>query len=154
MLRTMLIAFNKIFGSFICLDNNYACLFVCFSIPLKPLVCHKALGMENYAISNGQVKASTEWDGYHAAIQGRLHFKETPGKRGSWSALTNDVNQWLQVNLRSELTRVTGVASQGRNSLVFNQWVTKYKLQYSSDGVSFTYYQEEGQGAEKVKKKR
>ena len=117
-----------------------------FSVKL----CHGALGMENYAIPNGQVKASSEWDGNHAAIQGRLHYKAIPGKAGSWSARSNDVNQWLQVDLGNEFTKVTGVASQGRNGA--NQWVTKYKLQYSNDGVHFQYYWEEGQGAEKVKK--
>ena len=106
--------------------------------------------MANYAIPNGQVKASTEWDGNHAAIQGRLYYKAIPGKAGSWSARTNDVNQWLQVDLGNEFTRVTGVASQGRNGA--NQWVTKYKLQYSSDGVSFKYYRDAGQGADRVRK--
>ena len=109
--------------------------------------------MANYAIPNEQVKASTEWDRNHAAIQGRLHLKETAGKVGSWTAFNSDVNQWLQVDLGSELTSVTGVASQGRNSLAFNQWVTKYKLQYSnsSGGVSFEFYMETGQSAAKVK---
>ena len=105
--------------------------------------------MANYAIPNGQVKASTEYDGNHAAIQGRLYYKAIPGKAGSWSARKNDVNQWLQVDLGNEFTRVTGVASQGRNS--YNQWVTKYKLEYSSDGVTFKYFIETGQTAAKVK---
>ena len=104
--------------------------------------------MANYAIPNGQVKASSEWDGNHAAIQGRLYYKAIPGKAGSWSARSNDVNQWLQVDL-GEFIRVTGVASQGRNGA--NQWVTKYKLQYSSDGVTFKYYME---AAVKVKQTR
>ena len=103
--------------------------------------------MANYAIPNGQVKASTEYDGNHAAIQGRLYYKAISGKAGSWSARTNDVNQWLQVDLGSEFIRVRGVASQGRNA--YNQWVTKYKLQYSNDGVHFQYYW--GEGTEKVK---
>ena len=111
--------------------------------------CQDALGMANYAIPNGQVKASTEYDGNHAAIQGRLYYKAIPGKAGSWSARTNNVNQWLQVDLGSEFIRVRGVASQGGNA--YNQWVTKYKLQYSNDGVHFQYYWEQGQGAEKVK---
>ena len=105
--------------------------------------------MENYVIADGQVKASTEWDSKHAAIHGRLHFNETAGKVGSWTAFNSDVNQWLQVDLGSEFTRVTGVASQGRDG--YHEWVTKYKLQYSSDGVSFKYFIETGQSAAKVK---
>jgi len=38
---------------------------------------------------------------------------------------------------------VTRVATQGRNA-AYSQWVTKYKLQYSDDGVNFQYYQENG----------
>ena len=116
---------------------------------LCKLGCQHALGMASYVIPNEQVKASTEWDGNHTAIQGRLYYEATPGKAGSWSARNNDVNQWLQVYLGSEFTRVTGVASQGRNGA--NQWVTKYKLQYASDGVNFTYYKDVGQVVDKVK---
>ena len=106
--------------------------------------------MANYVISDAQVKASTEWDGSHAAIQGRLHFKAIPWKLGSWAASTNDINQWLQVYLGSEFTTLTGVASQGSNAN--SHWVTKYKLQYSSDGVSFIHYKDTGKAADKVKK--
>ena len=103
--------------------------------------------MENYAISNGQISASSQWDVNHAAIQGRLYFKAGGGKQGAWSAGANDVNQWLQVNLNT-YTRVTHIASQGRNAA--DQWVTKYTLAYSNDGSNFQDYKEEGQSAAKV----
>ncbi|XP_078357479.1 uncharacterized protein LOC144642389 [Oculina patagonica] len=108
--------------------------------------CQDAIGMENYAIPDGQISASSQWDANHAAIQGRLHFKAGGGKQGAWSARSNDVNQWLQINLNNYI-RVTHVASQGRNAA--NQWVTKYKLQYSNDGVTFQDYKEQGQSARK-----
>lgn len=102
--------------------------------------------MESYVISDGQISASSQWDNNHAAIQGRLNFKAGSGKRGGWSSLHNDVNQWLQIDLGDPNTDVTGLATQGRNAL--SQWVTKYKMQYSVDGTNFQYYVE--QGAEKV----
>ena len=102
--------------------------------------------MESGVITDGQISASSQWDVNHAAIQGRLHFKHYGVKQGAWSAGANDVNQWLQINLNEYVT-LTHVASQGRNAA--NQWVTKYKLQYSTDGTNFQYYQE--QGADKVK---
>ena len=111
--------------------------------------CQEPLGMESGAISDGQITASSQWDVNHAAIQGRLHFKAGVGKAGGWSARRNDANQWLQVDLRSRDTRVTHVATQGRNA--YGQWVTKYKLQYSNNGVHFQYYREQGQSAVKVK---
>ena len=104
--------------------------------------------MQTGAISNGQVSASSEWDSNHAAHQARLHYKPPSGKAGSWSAKTNDPNQWLQIDL-GVYSRVTRIASQGRYAV--NQWVTKYKLQYGDDGTNFQFYIEEGETAAKVK---
>ena len=103
--------------------------------------CPDALGVESGAISDGQINASSQYDGNHAASQGRLYFKAVPGRYGSWSAKDNDVSQWLQVDLGNPHTNVTAVATQGRNDQP--QWVTKYKVQYSRDGVSFQYFMEE-----------
>ena len=103
--------------------------------------------MENGAISNGQITASSQWDDNHAAIQGRLNFKGNENKKGSWSARIIN-NQWLQVDLGSIYNRVTGVATQGRNDSP--RWVTKYKLQYGNDGASFQYYRQRGQHTDKV----
>ena len=105
--------------------------------------CREALGVECGAISDAQISASSEWDANHAAIQGRLHFQATGSKQGAWSAKIKDANQWLQIDLRSPHTRVTGVSTQGRNGNP--QWVTRYKVQYSDDGVNFQYYKEQGQ---------
>ena len=105
--------------------------------------------MENGAISDSQITASSQWDGNHAPSQGRLHFKKSGNKQGSWSAARIDSYQWLQIDLGSQYARVTRVATQGRNA--HSQWITKYKLQYSSDGVNFQYYREQGQTADKVK---
>jgi len=49
------------------------------------------------AISDYQISASSQQDGNHTAEQGRLHFKGDESKVGGWSALSNDVNQWIQV---------------------------------------------------------
>ncbi len=100
--------------------------------------------MENGAISDGQISVSSQLDANHSAVQGRLHCGA-----GSWSASSNDVNQWLQVDLGSQYTKVTRVATQGRSDAAL--WVTKYKLQYSNDAVNFQYYREQGQTEDKVK---
>ena len=114
--------------------------------------------MESGAISDSQISASSEHDIVvnHAAIQGRLNFQETSVKAGAWVAATNDVNPWLQVDLGNQFTKVTGVATQGRNYSSqwpyghHSQWVTKYKIQYSDDDVNFLYYREQGQNTAKV----
>ena len=105
--------------------------------------------MENGAISDRQITASSEWDRNHAAIQGRLHLRAGMGKKGSWSALTKDINQWLQVDLGIQHSKVTRVATQGRNDK--EQWVTKYKLQYGKDTANMQNYTEQGRNTGKVK---
>ena len=110
--------------------------------------CQEALGMESGAISDAQISASTQWDANHATKQGRLHFQAVPGKAGSWSSRINDVNQWLQIDLGSQHFKVTVVATQGRSD--YDQWVTKYNLMYSDDGMNFQYYREQGQSQYKV----
>ena len=105
--------------------------------------------MEAGTISDGQISASSEASAIYAAIQGRLHFQETVDIAGGWSAATNDANQWLQVDLGRQLAKVTRVATQGRNG-PYTQLVTKYKLQYSNDGVNFQNYTEQGQNLDKV----
>ncbi|XP_078351506.1 polycystin family receptor for egg jelly-like isoform X2 [Oculina patagonica] len=103
--------------------------------------CQDALGMESREITDEQITASSQWDSYHAAIQARLHFPEAGGYAGGWAVAISDENQWLQVDLKNKTTNVTGVATQGRSG--FHQWVTKYNLQFSDDGVNFYYYMEQ-----------
>lgn len=108
--------------------------------------------MESGAISDSQISASSEWNSTYSPIYARLHLEAKPGiHSGVWSAYILDTNQWLQVDLgiHSNST-ITRVATQGR-TYVHNQWVTKYKLQHSNDGMNFQYYRELGQTAHKVK---
>ena len=109
--------------------------------------CVKSLGMENQAISDAQVTASSQMDNTHSAREARLHSKSYGYQRGGWVALRNDLNQWLQVDLVT-FTRVTRVATQGRDG--YDQWVTKYRLQYSDDGDTFHSFKEIGSNFAKV----
>ncbi len=102
--------------------------------------------MESGAILDAQITASSQHSENHAANQSRLNFQRTGSIQGAWVAATNDVNQWLQVDLGSQYFQVTRVATQGRNSFgAAQQWVTKYKLQYSNDEVTFWFYMAQGQ---------
>ena len=110
--------------------------------------------MESRAITDAQITASSEHSAVHAASHARLNFQEIPNKAaGAWAANASDDNPWLQVDLGARYTKViiTGVATQGRNSLNYSQWVTKYKLQYGDNGEEFQYYKELKQDNEKVK---
>ena len=103
---------------------------------------------------DSQLSASSQWDGNHDPSQGKLNYQESRIKSGAWAAALNNGHQWLQVDLGSQKT-VRTLATQGRNydphwpHGSHAQWVTKYKLQYSNDGLHFQHYKE--QGAVKVK---
>ena len=56
---------------------------------------------------------------------------------GGWAALHNDQNQYLQIKF-GQIFQITGVNTQGRADAA--QWVKSYKLEYSTDGSSWTYY--------------
>lgn len=104
--------------------------------------------MENGAISDSQISASSQYSANHLASQGRLHLQPNGAKAGSWSPAINDVHQWLQVDVITIFARLTRVATQGSNDM--DQWVTKYNLQYGDDGVNFQYYKEYKQNVNKV----
>ena len=74
--------------------------------------------------------------------QGRLYQQVVSGSGyGSWLAQTNNDRQWFQVNFGG-WTKVTRLCTQGRVDAA--QWVTKYKITYSYDGVFFKDYKEDG----------
>ena len=102
------------------------------------IACSDPLGMESRKIPDRQITASTEFNSAHGATNGRLNFKAGGGKTGAWSARTNDVHQWLQVDLGAK-TEVTGIQIQGRQDA--DQWVTSFTISYSSDGTTYTSYQ-------------
>ena len=103
--------------------------------------------MENRVISDVQISASSQRDNSHSPKQARLHTTSDQSNSGGWSALRDDFNQWLQVDLGS-YTTVTRVATQGRNG--FNEWVTKYRIQYSNAGVIFQFYRKAENSSAKV----
>ena len=103
--------------------------------------------MENGAISDLQISASSQKTDSFAASRARLNVKVTGVKQGGWSPLKDDLNQWLQVDLRS-YTTVTRLATQGRDGS--DEWVTKFKLQYSVDGLIYHFYKGSGESSSTV----
>lgn len=112
--------------------------------PLNILECQRPLGVANGAITELQITASTEYNSELAPMFGRLF------NWSGWSTAVNNVSEWLQIDLGQKNVKVIGAATQGRHNS--GQWVTTYKLQYSDEGVSFTYYKEESQTSDMVKK--
>ena len=114
---------------------------------LSSSACTSPLGLESRAISDAQISASSQLDSTHSPRQARLHITADGSEGGGWSALKNDFDQWLQVDLGS-YTTVTRVATQGRNG--YDQWVSKYRIQYSYAGITFKFYKKAENGSAKV----
>ena len=104
--------------------------------------------MESGAISDVQISASSKKDDSFAASRARLLVKKSGIRQGGWSPFKDDLNQWLQVDL-GRLTTVTRLAIQGRDGS--DEWVTKYTLQYSVDGVIYHGYRERGETSLRVR---
>ncbi|XP_020605733.1 lactadherin-like [Orbicella faveolata] len=105
-----------------------------YGCSLKP-ECAKPLGLENYGIPNSAITASSEWDSNHGPTNARLNRPSGGGTIGAWSAKISDASQWIQVAFL-EVTRITNIGIQGRYDY-YDQWVTKFKVSYSLDGVHF-----------------
>ena len=105
--------------------------------------------MENGEIPDGNITASSERFYTHHAFHGRLNFKAKGITRGAWTARNRSAEQWLQVDLDSQFTRITGVATQGREDR--DNWVKEYKLGYSNKTPQFQDYKGKGQNIVKVR---
>ena len=102
--------------------------------------CSLPLGVENGHVPDGAFSASSNHNAKNGpAARSRLNIHSDSRGYGAWSAKTNDGKQWLQIDF-GELVRVTKVATQGRQDA--DQWVTKYTLSYSLDGMHWAEYKE------------
>lgn len=72
---------------------------------------------------------------------GRLNFRRRAGHYGAWAASNLRDNSWFQVNF-GRFVKVTIVSTQGRDDAY--QWVKKYRLTYSYDGMFLRNYLEDG----------
>ena len=109
-----------------------------------PTECRiQPLGMENKEIPNGAVTASSSFGYAHEPWQARLNNIARSGSVGAWSTGSNAIGQYLQIDLGKERV-VNKIATQGRPSAVLFQWVTSYKLLFSSDGANWNEYQNDG----------
>ena len=126
------IVFNSVFSVKLGFLSKQVMLFTL----LLPAVCDTPLGMEDGRILDSQITASselTENDLFLGATNARLnHSVGYNGTSGSWSAAASNATQWIQVDLGVS-KMVSGIVLQGREEN--NQWVTKYKVDYSEDTV-------------------
>ncbi|KAL9950694.1 hypothetical protein ACROYT_G043234 [Oculina patagonica] len=94
--------------------------------------------MESGSIPDGNITASSVQNANTPAKNGRLNF----ASGSSWCAATSDTNPYLQIDLQT-LHIICAVSTQGNSQA--NKWVTRYTLQSSTDGLTWTNYKEIGQ---------
>ena len=101
--------------------------------------CSLPLGLENGHVPDAAFSASSSAQAKHAPARARLNIHADRKGYGAWAAKTNNGKQWLQIDF-GEHVRVTKVATQGRQDN--DNWVTKFTLSYSVDGIHWVEYKE------------
>ncbi|XP_071751059.2 uncharacterized protein LOC139908314 [Centroberyx gerrardi] len=97
-------------------------------------VCLQGLGVEDGNITDSQLSASSS-QGLFTPNKARLNGNSC------WMPSGSPSSNWIQVNL-GETRKVTGVVIQGCPQN--DHWVTKFKLQHSMDGSTWTDYTADG----------
>ncbi|XP_069566819.1 macrophage mannose receptor 1-like, partial [Brachyistius frenatus] len=97
-------------------------------------VCLHGLGVENGTIANSQLSASSSV-GSFTPSRARLNGNSC------WMPLGNPTSSWIQVNL-GQTRKVTGIVIQGCPQN--DHWITKFKMQHSMDGTTWTDYTADG----------
>jgi len=110
-----------------------------YTNPLLVYRCSLPLGLENGHVPGAAFSSSSSHDAKHVPARARLNIHADSKGNGAWAAKTNNGKQWLQIDF-GELVRVTKVATQGRQDS--DQWVTKFTLSYSVDGIHWVEYKE------------
>ena len=80
---------------------------------LSILACDSPLGMEDRRIPDSQITASSEYDSNHGPTNARLNRPADGSTIGAWSARTNDLLPWIQVDFGAP-KMVSGIMMQGR----------------------------------------
>ncbi|KAK7154332.1 hypothetical protein R3I94_007620 [Phoxinus phoxinus] len=102
--------------------------------------CSLPLGMESALIEDTQITASSvasswysgQWHPWYARLNKQ-------GTVNAWQAKNNDIQPWIQVELK-DITKITGIVTQGAKTLRNEMFVTAYTLEYSEDGKIWTKY--------------
>uniref|UniRef100_A0A3Q2NQU3 ferroxidase n=1 Tax=Fundulus heteroclitus TaxID=8078 RepID=A0A3Q2NQU3_FUNHE len=100
--------------------------------------CSVPLGMESGLIKDSSITASSEapsW--FYGPWKASLARLNAQGTVNAWRH--SDMNQWLQVEL-PKVRKITGIITQGAKSMGKEMYVIKYALQYSDNGIHWTYY--------------
>ena len=114
------------------------------------LGCLSPLGMEDFMIKDSQITTSSVLEGTTAyGWQARLN--QNIGDWGAWcpdgsggKITERNYDQYIQIDLLT-LTKITRIATQGRELLKKMEYVKDYKISYRRDGGVWYFYREKDQ---------
>lgn len=102
-------------------------------------MCNQPMGLQNGRLKNHLMKASSQWDKFHAPFLGRLHRPRHGKYMGAWCAKSNNKYQYLQIDF-TRPSKIIKITTQGRQDA--NQWVTQYYITHSVNAINFVEYKE------------
>ncbi|XP_016072404.1 PREDICTED: coagulation factor VIII isoform X2 [Miniopterus natalensis] len=106
--------------------------------------CSIPLGMENKAISDAQITASSYLNNMFATwspSQARLHLQ---GRTNAWRPQVSNPEEWLQIDFQKTM-KVTGITTQGVKSLLTSMYVKEFFISSSQDGHNWTLFLQNGE---------
>ncbi|XP_072259008.1 adipocyte enhancer-binding protein 1 [Pyxicephalus adspersus] len=111
-------------------------------LPKEKIKC-PPIGMESHRIEDDQILASSMLrHGLHAQ-RGRLNMQAGKNEDdffdGAWCAEDDTRVQWLEIDTR-RTTLFTGVITQGRDSVIHDDFVTSFYVGFSNDSQNWAMY--------------
>ncbi|KAM6431592.1 adipocyte enhancer-binding protein 1 isoform 1-T1 [Liasis olivaceus] len=101
------------------------------------------IGMESHRIEDDQLLSSSMLRHGLGAQRGRLNMQAGSNEDdyfdGAWCAEDDSSIQWIQVDTR-RITKFTGVITQGRDSLLHEDFVTSFYIGFSNDSQNWLMY--------------
>ena len=99
----------------------------------KNVISDYFLGIQ-YGDFDDRIRASSEFNSNHSVKGCKLNKIMENSHSSAWCASDSDKNPWIEVSF-PENYLITGVSIQGRGDC--DQYVTKFRVLYSSDGINY-----------------
>uniref|UniRef100_A0A8C2WSE7 Coagulation factor VIII, procoagulant component n=1 Tax=Cyclopterus lumpus TaxID=8103 RepID=A0A8C2WSE7_CYCLU len=111
--------------------------------------CSLPLGLKDRRIPDNNITASSFYSTLMRSWSPKLARLHQKGSANAWRPKNNNPHEWLQVDL-GKVSRITGVITQGAQSLLTEIMVTEFSVTISHDGHSWTSVLEESSQREKI----
>ncbi|NP_001087541.1 milk fat globule-EGF factor 8 protein S homeolog precursor [Xenopus laevis] len=122
------------------------------SVYFNMVGCSDPLGMKAHMVSDKQITASSVYQTWGVdAFTWYPHYARLDkiGKTNAWTALENNQEQWLQIDLHIP-KKITGIITQGAKDFGSIQYVESFKVAYSDDGNTWKIYKDSRTKVDKI----